>query len=173
MNVTGSPGFVIVSTFQLDKLLLNDSSRPVVLKLVSKYNEVLSTTELILCSEFLTGESINPNISFYPVLEGYDRDDNEFSQRGLFTRIARSNNPCLNGDSCVTKVQFRHSISGSISSITGSSSAPKYVNNGGSNSNKNKNRNKNRNKSKNKNKNRNKNKNKSKNGRKRRSQNFV
>ena len=97
---------MIVSTFQLNKLLLNDSSRPVVLKLVSKDNEVLSTTQLILCTDFLTGESINPKVPFHPVLEGYDRDGNEFSQRGSLTKIPAPDCPCLNGGRCVTIVRF-------------------------------------------------------------------
>ena len=106
MYVTDTQGLVVVSTFQLDKLLLNDSSRPVVLKLVSEDNVVLSTTQLILCSDFLTGEGLNPKVPFYQVLEGYDRDGNEFSQQGPLTRIPEPDCPCLNGGSCVTIVRF-------------------------------------------------------------------
>jgi len=105
-NVTGTSGLVIVSTFQINKLLLNDSSRPVVLKLVSEDNEILSITKLIFCSKFLTGESKNPQVPFYPTLEGYDHDGNEFSQRGSLTKIPEPDCPCLNGGSCVTRILF-------------------------------------------------------------------
>ena len=97
---------MIVSTFQINKLLLNDSSQPVVLKLVSEDDEILSDTKLIFCSEFLTGKSTNPKLPFYPMLEGYDRDGNEFSQRGSLTKIPEPDCPCLNGGSCVTRIRF-------------------------------------------------------------------
>ena len=51
---------------------------------------------------------MNPKVSFYPVLEGYDHDGNEFSQRGSLTRIPEPDCPCLNGGGCVTIARFEH-----------------------------------------------------------------
>ena len=55
----------------------------IVLKLVYEDDEVLSTTDLVLCSGFLTGESTNPK---HQVLEGYDRN-HIFSMHCVFMHV--------------------------------------------------------------------------------------
>ena len=85
ISITGSAGIVVVLSSQLDRITPTDSSRPVVLKFVSADNRVLNATELIFCSGFLIGEITIPNESFHYVLEGYDRDNNKFSQISLTT----------------------------------------------------------------------------------------
>ena len=83
--ITGSSGIVIVSSSQLDKITVDDSIRPVVLKFVASDGRVLNATQLLECSGFLIGEITIPSESFSYVLEGYDRDGNKFSQTSLPT----------------------------------------------------------------------------------------
>ena len=121
-NYSGTTRKVIVLSTQMDKMMLNDTSRPVTLKLITRSHTTLGSFVLEDCSGILITDITIPNDPYFYQLEGFDFKGNIFIQTRLELQTPVSppttpptaatsaptmlTCPCLNGGRCIRYTRF-------------------------------------------------------------------